>query len=110
MLRDDLALVQTVDFFTPIVDDPRVYGQIAAANALSDIYAMGASPIAALAICAFPETMEARRIAAILAGGAEKAREACIDIIGVHTIKDDEPKYGMSVTGVVDPRRGRPGQ
>ena len=114
-LSDDLALVQTVDFFTPIVDDPRVYGQIAAANALSDIYAMGASPIAALAICAFPETMEARRIAEILAGGAEKAREAGIDIIGGHTIKDDEPKYGLSVTGVVHPGRiwrnntGKPG-
>jgi selenide,water dikinase len=114
-LSDELALVQSVDFFTPIVDDPRVYGQIAAANALSDIYAMGARPIAALAIGAFPESMDAERIAAILAGGAEKAREAGIDIIGGHTIKDDEPKYGLSVTGVAHPDRiwrnttGKPG-
>ena len=114
-LSDELALVQSVDFFTPIVDDPRTYGQIAAANAISDIYAMGARPVVALAICAFPEQMEPQRIAAILAGGAEKAREAGIEIIGGHTIKDDEPKYGLSVTGVVHPDRiwrnntGKPG-
>ncbi len=114
-LSDDLALVQTVDFFTPIVDDPRQYGQIAAANALSDIYAMGARPIAALAIGAFPESMDVRVIAAILAGGAEKAREAGIAIIGGHTIKDDEPKYGLAVSGVVHPGKiwrnntGKPG-
>jgi selenide,water dikinase len=114
-LSDELALVQTVDFFTPIVDDPRQYGQIAAANALSDIYAMGARPIAALAIGAFPETMDASVIAAILGGGAEKAREAGIAIIGGHTIKDDEPKYGLAVSGVVHPGKiwrnntGKPG-
>jgi len=114
-LSEELALVQSVDFFTPIVDDPHTYGGIAAANALSDIYAMGARPVAALAIGAFPETMDARLIAAILAGGAEKAREAGIDIIGGHTIKDDEPKYGLAVTGVIHPDRiwrnntGRPG-
>lgn len=114
-LTDEIALVQTVDFFTPIVDDPRDYGRIAAANALSDIYAMGARPIAALAIGAFPETMDAHVIASILAGGAEKAREAGIEIIGGHTIKDDEPKYGLAVTGVVHPDRiwrnntGKPG-
>ena len=114
-LSDELALVQTLDFFTPIVDDPRTYGQIAAANALSDIYAMGARPIAALAIGAFPENMDANVIAAILSGGAEKAREAGIAIIGGHTIKDDEPKYGLAVSGVVHPNRiwrnntGKPG-
>ncbi len=114
-LSDELALVQTVDFFTPIVDDARVYGQIAAANALSDIYAMGARPIAALAIGAFPENMDPSRIAAILGGGAEKAREAGIAIIGGHTIKDEDPKYGLAVSGVVHPDKiwrnntGKPG-
>src|SRR5581483_617068 len=92
-ISDELALVQSVDFFTPIVDDPHTYGAIAAANALSDIYAMGARPVAALAIGAFPETMKPATIAAILSGGAEKAREAGIEIIGGHTIKDAEPKY-----------------
>lgn len=104
-LRDDLALVQTVDFFTPIVDDPYTFGAIAAANALSDVYAMGGRPISALAIAAFPETMDPRTIGEILRGGADKAREAGINIIGGHTIKDDEPKYGLSVTGVIHPDR-----
>lgn len=114
-LSDEIALVQTVDFFTPIVDDPRDYGRIAAANALSDIYAMGARPVSALAIGAFPETMDAKIISAILGGGAEKAREAGIEIIGGHTIKDDEPKYGLAVTGIAHPGRiwrngtGKPG-
>ena len=114
-LSGELALVQTVDFFTPIVDDPRLFGQIAAANALSDIYAMGARPISALAIGAFPESMDASVIAAILGGGAEKASEAGIAIIGGHTIKDDEPKYGLAVSGVVHPGKiwrnnsGKPG-
>ena len=104
-LRDDLALVQTVDFFTPIVDDPYTFGAIAAANALSDVYAMGGRPINALAIAAFPEDMDPRTIGAVLRGGADKAREAGINIIGGHTIKDDEPKYGLSVTGVIHPDR-----
>ncbi|MDQ2871564.1 MAG: selenide, water dikinase SelD [Candidatus Eremiobacteraeota bacterium] len=104
-LSDTLALVQTLDFFTPIVDDPRAYGRIAAANALSDVYAMGARPISALAIAAFPETMAPAIIHDILAGGAEKAAEAGIAVIGGHTIKDDEPKYGLCVTGVVHPDR-----
>lgn len=114
-LTPELALVQTVDFFTPIVDDPRDYGRIAAANALSDIYAMGARPVTALAIGAFPEDMDAKIIGAILGGGAEKAREAGIEIIGGHTIKDDEPKYGLAVTGIAHPDRiwrndtGKPG-
>lgn len=111
----EMALVQTVDFFTPIVDDPRTFGRIAAANALSDIYAMGARPLTALAIAAFPESLDPRILGEILAGGAEKAREAGIDVIGGHTVKDDEPKYGLSVTGIVHPDRvvrngtGRPG-
>ncbi len=104
-LRDDLALVQTVDFFTPIVDDPYTFGAIAAANALSDVYAMGGRPISALAIAAFPEDMDPQTIGAVLRGGADKAREAGINIIGGHTIKDDEPKYGLAVTGVIHPDR-----
>jgi selenide, water dikinase len=102
-LSNDLALVQTVDFCTPIVDDPRHFGRIAAANALSDVYAMGARPVTALAIAAFPETLDPSILGRILAGGVEKAAEAGIAIIGGHTIKDDEPKYGLSVTGVVHP-------
>ncbi len=104
-LSDDLALVQTVDFFTPIVDDPRTYGRIAAANALSDVYAMGAKPLTALAIAAFPEDLDPAILGEILAGGSEKAREAGVSIIGGHTIKDDEPKYGLAVTGTVHPQR-----
>ncbi len=105
LLREDLALVQTVDFFTPIVDDPSAFGRVAAANALSDIYAMGAKPLTALALAAFPETLDPVIIGLILAGGAEKAREAGISIIGGHTIKDDEPKYGLSITGLIHPDR-----
>jgi selenide,water dikinase len=105
-LTDEIALVQTVDFFTPIVDDPRTFGAIAAANALSDIYAMGARPLSALAVAAFPEEgLDTDVLAQILAGGAEKAREAGISVIGGHTIKDAEPKYGLAVTGVVHPDR-----
>ena len=104
-LRDDLAIVQTVDFFTPIVDDPFDFGRIAAANALSDIYAMGAVPISALNIAAFPvDTLDLRVLERILEGGAAIAQEAGVAIVGGHTIKDDEPKYGMAVTGTVDPR------
>jgi selenide, water dikinase len=105
-LTDEIAIVQTVDFFTPIVDDPWTFGAIAAANALSDIYAMGARPLSALAIAAFPEDgLDAEVLAQILAGGADKAREAGINVIGGHTIKDAEPKYGLAVTGVVHPER-----
>jgi selenide, water dikinase len=104
-LSDTLALVQTVDFFTPIVDDPYTYGAIAAANALSDIYAMGARPISALAIVAFPQELDTSVLRDVLRGGSDKAREAGINIIGGHTIKDDEPKYGLAVTGVIDPDR-----
>ena len=103
-LRDDLALVQTVDFFTPIVDDPYDFGRIAAANALSDIYAMGAIPLTALNIVAFPiDDLDPGILTRILAGGAAVAAEAGVAIIGGHTIKDAEPKYGMAVTGTVHP-------
>lgn len=104
-LRDDLALVQTVDFFTPIVDDPFDFGRIAAANALSDIYAMGAKPVTALNIAAFPtETLHLDVLAKILEGGAAICKQANVAIVGGHTIKDSEPKYGLAVTGTVDPR------
>ncbi len=103
-LRDDLALVQTVDFFTPIVDDPYDFGRIAAANALSDVYAMGATPVCALNIAAFPlETFGTDVLARILTGGADVARSAGVAIVGGHTVKDDEPKYGLAVTGIVHP-------
>jgi selenide, water dikinase len=104
-LRDDLALVQTVDFFTPIVDDPFDFGRVAATNAISDVYAMGGTPIAALNIVAFPESLDLQVLSRILEGGASIAREAGVAILGGHTIKDDEPKYGMAVSGTVDPRR-----
>jgi len=105
-LRDDLAVVQTVDFFTPIVDDPYDFGRIAAANALSDVYAMGGTPLTALNIAAFPmEKLGPEILARILAGGAEIAREAGVAILGGHTVEDDEPKYGMAVTGVIHPDR-----
>jgi len=103
-LRDDLAIVQTVDFFTPIVDDPFDFGRIAAANALSDIYAMGGVPITALNVAAFPvEDLDLEILARILAGGAAIALEAGVAIIGGHTIEDVEPKYGMAVTGTIHP-------
>src|SRR2546426_7180617 len=102
----DRALVQTVDFFTPIVDDPFVYGQIAAANALSDVYAMGGRPLTALNIMGIPtELVPTRIIAAILRGGAAKAKEAHCALVGGHTIRNPEPVYGMAVTGLVSPRR-----
>ncbi len=104
-LRDDLALVQTVDFFTPIVDDPYDFGRVAATNAISDVYAMGGTPISALNIVAFPESLDLSVLARILEGGATVAREAGVAILGGHTIKDNEPKYGMAVSGTIDPRR-----
>jgi selenide,water dikinase len=105
-LSDELAIVQTVDFFTPIVDDPRDFGRIAACNALSDVYAMGGRPITALNLVAFSvETLGAEILAEILGGGAEIAAEAGVAIVGGHSIDDAEPKYGMAVTGVIDPGR-----
>lgn len=104
-LGPDQALVQTVDFFPPIVDDPYMYGQIAAANALSDIYAMGGRPILALAIAGFPEDLPPAVIGAILQGGADKVAEAGAVVAGGHTVIDQEPKYGLCVTGLVHPAR-----
>jgi selenide,water dikinase len=100
------ALVQTVDFFTPIVDDPRTYGAIAAANALSDIYAMGARPITALAIAGFPDDgVDDETIREVFLGGYDKLREAGVALLGGHTVRDPEVKFGYAVTGAVDPDR-----
>jgi selenide,water dikinase len=105
-IRDDLAIVQTVDYLTPVVDDPFTFGLIAAANSLSDIYAMGARPLFALNIVGFPSKLLPLEIlASILKGGAAKAAEAGIGIIGGHTIDDNEPKYGLAVTAVIDPQK-----
>jgi selenide,water dikinase len=104
-LDEKRALAVTTDFFTPIVDDPYAYGAIAAANSMSDIYAMGGKPFLALNIAALPEGMPADVTAAILRGGAEKAREAGVVIAGGHTVKDREPKYGLVVLGFVDPHK-----
>src|SRR5437762_1735976 len=102
----DRALVQTVDFFTPIVDDPFVYGQIAAANALSDVYAMGGRPLTALNLLGVPDVVVTPAvISAILRGGAAKLKEAKCALVGGHTIRNPEPIYGLSVTGLVNPRR-----
>ena len=102
-LTDDLAIVLTVDFFPPIVDDPFIFGQIAAANSLSDVYAMGAKPIAALNIVGFPSDLDMSILGEILKGGASKALEAGIVIAGGPSVVDAEPKYGLSVTGIVNP-------
>lgn len=104
-LDDDRALVATVDFFTPVIDDPYDYGAIAAANALSDIYAMGATPFMALNLAAFPPEMPEDILLEILRGGAEKVREAGAVVAGGHTIDDDEPKFGYCVLGMVHPAR-----
>ncbi len=105
--RDGWAMVQTVDFFTPIVDEPFVYGQIAAANAVSDIYAMGGRPLTALAIAGFPlkDGPDAGTIQAIFRGGFEKLREAGVALLGGHTVQDPEVKFGYAVTGEIDPAR-----
>jgi selenide, water dikinase len=104
-ISEDRALVQTVDFFTPIVDDPFAYGQIAAANALSDVYAMGGRPLTALAIAAFPKDAERDTLRQIFAGGLDKLREAEVVLLGGHTVQDAEIKFGYAVTGEVDPLR-----
>src|SRR5271169_1039858 len=105
-LTDDLAIVNTVDFFTPVVDDPFTYGQISAANALSDVYAMGGVPRTALNIVCWPQTgLPAEMLTDILRGAADKAREAGVVIVGGHTVADEEVKFGMAITGVIDPRR-----
>ncbi len=104
-LSDEMALVQTVDVFTPIVDDPYTFGAIAAANALSDIYAKGGRPLLALNIAGFPRKLPLDILAEILRGGADKAAEAGVMIVGGHSIDDPEPKYGLAVTGLVHPKK-----
>jgi selenide,water dikinase len=106
LLSPELALVQTVDFFTPIVDDPYTFGQIAAANALSDVYAMGGRPISALSIVGFPNSgRDVEILEKILQGGLAKMQEAGCTVIGGHSIADDEIKFGYAVTGVINPQR-----
>ena len=107
-LTESLALVQTVDFFTPIVDDPSTFGAIAAANSLSDVYAMGGRPISALSILAYPAKGDLEDLTQILKGGAEKMREASCVVLGGHSIADDEIKFGYAVTGTIDPKRVKP--
>ena len=104
-LTEDCALIQTVDFFTPIVDDPYTYGAIAAANALSDVYAMGGKPISAVSIVAFPGNGDPDLLLEVLQGGAEKMREAACSVIGGHSVSDEEVKFGYAVTGVAHPKR-----
>jgi len=105
-LRDDLAIVQTIDFFTPIVDDPFVFGQIAVVNALSDVYAMGGKPLTALNVVCFPiGKMDISVLREILRGGLDKMREAGVLLVGGHSVDDPELKYGISVTGVIHPDR-----
>ncbi len=104
-LSDDLALVQTVDFLTPIVDDPYTYGQIAAANSLSDVYAMGGRPISALSVVGFPATGSPEVLEQILRGGLSKMEEANCTIVGGHSVRDEELKFGYAVTGVIHPQR-----
>lgn len=104
-INEDLALIQTLDFFTPIVDDPYHYGRIAAANSLSDVYAMGGDPKIAMNIVCFPNCLDPSVLAEILKGGFEKVNEADCILAGGHTVQDDEPKYGLSVSGFVHPNK-----
>jgi selenide,water dikinase len=105
-LSDDIAIIQTLDFFTPVVDDPYAFGQIAAANALSDVYVMGGRPVTAMNIAGFPsKTLDITILHQILTGGAEKLMEAGVVLIGGHTVDDSELKYGLSVTGTIHPNR-----
>jgi selenide, water dikinase len=104
-IAPDLALVQTVDFFTPVVDDPYVFGQIAATNALSDVYAMGGRPLTSLALVCFPDKADLEILERILAGGLSKMIEAGCTVIGGHSIRDEETKFGYAVTGLVHPKK-----
>ena len=104
-IAPDLALVQTVDFFTPVVDDPYTFGQIAATNSLSDVYAMGGRPLTSLAMVCFPEKGDLAILERILAGGLSKMMEAGCTVVGGHSIRDDETKFGYSVTGLIHPQR-----
>lgn len=102
-MTDDIAMIQTVDFFTPIVDDPYMFGQIAAANSLSDVWAMGGEPAVALNIVGFPNCLDPAILGDILAGGADKVKEAGAVLVGGHSVQDEEPKYGLCVSGFVHP-------
>lgn len=105
-LRDDLAIVQSVDFFPPIVDDPFIFGQIAAANSLSDLYALGAKPVTAMNIVCFPDTdLPVETLGEILRGGAERVAAAGAVVVGGHSVRDAELKFGLAATGVIDPKR-----
>ncbi len=105
-ITDEIALIQTVDFFTPIVDDPYWFGQIAVANALSDVYAMGGRPVTAMNLVAFPlKEMELNVLRKILEGGLEKLKEAGVSLVGGHSVEDKELKYGLSVTGLIHPKK-----
>jgi len=105
-LSDDLAVIQTLDFFTPIVDDPYTFGQVAAANALSDVYAMGGKPLTAMNIVCFPvKTMDMSILREILTGGLAKLHEAGVTLVGGHSVEDKELKYGLSITGVAHPQK-----
>jgi selenide, water dikinase len=103
LVAPGVAIIQTVDFFTPIVDDPFTWGEIAAANALSDVYAMGGRPRTAMNLVGWPRELDFEILGAVVAGGAEKCGEAGVTIIGGHSVDDPEPKFGLAVTGVVDP-------
>lgn len=105
-LNDDLAIIQTLDFVTPIVNDPYIFGQVAAANALSDVYAMGGSPITAMNVVCFPiSTIDISVLKVILTGGVDKIHEAGVTLLGGHSVEDQELKYGLSVTGVIHPQK-----
>lgn len=104
-INEEIALIQTLDFFTPVVDDPYTFGQIAAANSLSDVYAMGGEPKLAMNIVCFPNCLSPDILVQILKGGHDKVSEAGALLIGGHTVEDDEPKYGLSVAGFVDPNK-----
>lgn len=104
-LSDDLALVQTVDFFTPVADDPEIYGRVAAINSLNDVYAMGGTPITALSIVCYPQKGDWDVLGEILAGGQMAMTEAGVVVVGGHSVDDQEMKFGYSVTGIIDPKR-----
>src|SRR5271155_871997 len=104
-LSDDLALVQTVDFFTPIVDDPFAFGQIAAANALSDVYAMGGRPVSSLSLVGFPDKGDPAILEQIIRGGLDKMNEAKCSVVGGHSIRNEDILFGYAVTGLIDPKR-----
>jgi len=104
-INNDIALVQTLDFFTPMVDDPYVFGQVAAVNSLNDVYAMGGKPLTAMNIACFPKSLDIEVLSLILKGGHLKIQEAGAVLLGGHTVEDNEPKYGLSVTGTVHPER-----